>query len=139
MALLAAVPNTDRVSLPAQSERHVLLVDHDESLRRALVRSIRLAGFEVDAFPSVDGLLRQGRPERGDCLVLEVGLTGLGGQELHRVLDAAGHAMPTILTTALEPRDVGDSLAALAPLAVLYKPFNKRELLQAIGRAYGSA
>lgn len=116
----------------------MLLVDHDESLRRALVRSLRLAGFEVDAFPSVDGLLRQGRPGRGDCLILEVDLSGLGGNEMHRVLDAAGHPMPTILTTSLEPRDVGDSLAALAPLTVLYKPFNKQELLQAIRQACGS-
>lgn len=117
----------------------MLLVDHDESLRRALVRSIRLAGFEVDAYSSVDGLLQRGRPERGHCLVLEVESSGLGGNDLHRVLGAAGHAMPTILTTALEPRDVADALAALAPLTVLYKPFNKQELLQAICRACGSA
>jgi two-component system response regulator FixJ len=135
----AGASNTGAVSSPARPERYVLLVDHDESLRRALVRSIRLAGFEVDAFPSVDGLLRQGRPERGDCLVLEVDLSGLDGRELHRVLGASGHDLPTILTTALEPHDVGDSLAALAPLTVLYKPFNKQELLQAIGRACGSA
>jgi ActR/RegA family two-component response regulator len=33
---------------------HVLLVDDDASLRRALARAIRLAGFEVDAFGSVE-------------------------------------------------------------------------------------
>ena len=117
----------------------MLLVDHDESLRRALVRSIRAAGFRVDAFPSVDSLLSQGHPERGDCLVLEVDLTGLGGDGMRRVLAAAGHRISTVLTTALEPRDVGNSLGALEPVTVLYKPFDRQALLQAIDRACSSA
>jgi hypothetical protein len=32
---------------------------------------------------------------------------------------------------------VSEPLAALAPVAVLYKPFNKEDLLEAIGRACG--
>jgi hypothetical protein len=36
---------------------------------------------------------------------------------------------------ALEPAEVGEPLAALAPVAVRYKPFNKEDLLAAIGRA----
>jgi len=117
----------------------VLLVDHDESLRRALVRSIRAAGFQVDAFASVDGLLRQGHPERGDCLVLEVDMRGLGGSDMKRVLAAAGHRISTIFTTALEPQDVGHALDVLEPFTVLYKPFNRQTLLQAIDRACATA
>ena len=32
---------------------------------------------------------------------------------------------------------MGEPLAALAPVAVLYKPFDKKDLLEAIGRACG--
>jgi len=46
----------------------------------------------------------------------------------------AGREPPTIFITALEPTDVGEPLAALAPVAVLYKPFNNETLLEAIGR-----
>jgi FixJ family two-component response regulator len=113
----------------------VLLVDDDDSLRRALARAIRLAGFEVDAYRSVDALLAHGVPERDACLVLDVDLPGIGGIEFKRTLAAAGRDLPTIFITALEPREVSEPLAALAPIAVLYKPFNKEDLLEAIGRA----
>ena len=115
----------------------MLLVDDDDSLRRALVRTIRLAGFEVDAFRSVTALLARGVPERSACLVLDVDMPGIGGVDFKRTLVEAGRDLPTVFITALEPAEVGDSLAAFAPLAVLYKPFNKKDLLEAIGRAHG--
>jgi FixJ family two-component response regulator len=115
---------------------HVLLVDDDESLRRALARTIRLAGFEVQAFQSVEALLAHGVPERDACLVLDVDLPGIGGIELKRTLAESGRNLPTIFITALEPAEVGASLATLAPVAVLYKPFDKKDLLDAIGRAH---
>jgi FixJ family two-component response regulator len=115
---------------------HVLLVDDDESLRRALARTIRLAGFDVETFRSVEALLAQGVPERDACLVLDVDLPGIGGIELKQTLVDAGRDLPTIFITALEPGEVGVSLAALAPVAVLYKPFDKKDLLDAIGRAH---
>jgi len=116
---------------------HVLLVDDDASLRRALARAIRLAGFEVDAFQSVEALIAHGVPERDACLVLDVDLPGIGGIEFKRTLAAAGRDLPTIFITALEPAEVGKSLADVAPVAVLYKPFNKEDLLEAIGRVRG--
>jgi FixJ family two-component response regulator len=115
----------------------VLLVDDDESLRRALARTVRLAGFEVEAFPSVEALLAAGVPERDACLLLDVDLPGIGGIEFKRALTEAGRNLPTIFITALEPAEVGDPLAAFAPVAVLYKPFDKEALLEAIGRAHG--
>jgi len=113
----------------------VLLVDDDDSLRRGLARTIRLAGFEVEAFRSVEALLGRGIPECDACLVLDVDLPGIGGIEFKRTLVAAGRDLPTIFITALEPAEVNKPLAALAPVAVLYKPFNKEDLLEAIGRA----
>ena len=115
----------------------MLIVDDDDSLRRALARTIRLAGFEVEAFQSVESLLAHGVPERDACLVLDVDLPGIGGIEFRRALADAGRDLPTIFITALEPAEVSEPLAALAPLAVLYKPFDKEALLEAIGRARG--
>ena len=53
------------------------------------------------------------------------------------MLDAAGRHLPTVFVTALLPADIGDSLARLEPSTVLYKPFNKDDLLEAIARACG--
>lgn len=115
--------------------RRVLLVDDDESLRRALARTIRLAGFDVAAFASVEALIVAGIPERDACLVLDVDMPGIGGIAFKQALASVGRDLPTIFITALEPRDVGGPLAALCPVAVLYKPFDQNELIDAIERA----
>jgi FixJ family two-component response regulator len=113
----------------------VLLVDDDESLRRALARAIRLAGFDVEAFASAESLLSRGVCDRDRCLVLDVDLPGIDGLECKRALEASGSQLPTIFITALPAADVSSPLAALGPVAVLYKPFNKDDLIQAIEEA----
>ena len=109
----------------------MLLVDDDESLRRALARAIRLAGFEVESFPSAETLLARAF---GDacCLVLDVDLPGMDGLECKRRLEASSRDLPTVFITALTPTEVSESLVALAPVAVLYKPFKKDDLIAAI-------
>jgi FixJ family two-component response regulator len=114
---------------------HVFLVDNDASLRRALSRAIRLAGFQVDVFASAEALLALGAAPPHSCLVLDVNLAGVGGIELKHRLDASGCSLPTIFITALEANEVDAPLAALAPVAVLHKPFDNKALLDAIGRA----
>ena len=113
----------------------MLLVDDDHSLRRALVRTLRLAGFDVTGYASVEALLAAGVPERGACLVLDVDLPGIDGIAFKRTLVDAGRDLPTVFITALEPEDVTGSLAAFAPVAVLFKPFENEDLFAAIGRA----
>jgi FixJ family two-component response regulator len=115
----------------------VLLVDDDDSVRRALTRAIRRAGFDVEAFASVEALLAHGVPEHGACLVLDVNMPGIDGIAFKRALVAGGRDLPTIFITALECGKVGEALAAFAPVAVLYKPFSNDELVAAIERARG--
>jgi CheY-like chemotaxis protein len=132
----AASP-ADAESVPAPGARgpRVLLVDDDESLRRALLRSIRLAGFDAGGYASVEALLAAGMPERDAVLVLDVSLPGIGGIMFKRTLIETGRDLPTIFITALDPRDVSGALASCAPIDVLYKPLRTDSLLQAIARA----
>jgi FixJ family two-component response regulator len=112
----------------------VLLVDDDNSLRKALTRTIRVAGFEVRGYDSVEALLEAGVPTQCACLVLDVDLPGRGGLAFKRMLRDTGRDLPTIFITALEREQVSEPLAALDPVAVLYKPFSNADLLAAIDR-----
>ena len=89
----------------------------------------------MTGYPSVEALLAAGMPERGACLVLDVNMPGINGIALKRSLVEAGRDLPTVFITALEPEDVSGPLAALAPVAVLFKPFQNEDLLAAIVRA----
>ena len=117
------------------TKRLVLLVDDDESLRRALARTIRLAGFDVEAFPSAETLLARGTAGAG-CLILDVDLPGMDGLECKRALEMGGRDLATVFITALPSSEVNEMLAALGPVAVLYKPFKKDDLSAAIGEAF---
>jgi FixJ family two-component response regulator len=125
------------VSAQTSKGWQVLIVDDDASLRKALTRTIRVAGFEVHGYDSVEALLEAGMPEHDACLVLDVDLPGCGGIAFKKKLSGTGSDLPTIFITALEREQVSESLAALDPVAVLYKPFSNDELFAAIGRARG--
>jgi CheY-like chemotaxis protein len=62
-------------------------------------------------------------------------MPGIDGIAFKRTLVEAGRDLPTVFITALEPEDVSGPLAALAPVAVLFKPFKNEDLLAAIDRA----
>src|SRR5947208_851112 len=65
----------------------VFLVDDDPSVRRALGRVLRWAGLAVEEFASAeDFLARRGAGEAPGCLVLDLTLPGLAGQDLCRLL-----------------------------------------------------
>ncbi len=67
--------------------------------------------------------------------MLDVDLRGMSGIEFKRTMLDAGHDLPTIFITALDADIVSEPLAALDPVAVLYKPFGKEDLIAAIERA----
>ena len=123
------------MTVTKSSLSRVLLVDIDASLRRALARAMRLAGFEVEPFESVEALLASGAAEQEACLLLEVDMPGVGGIEFKQALMESGRDMATIFMTASGREGLAAQLARLHPVAVLHKPFSKEELLEALGRA----
>jgi FixJ family two-component response regulator len=115
---------------------HVLLVDNDSSMRRALTRTLQHAGFDVQAFASAEELLAAGPVDPQACLVLDLDLPGASGIELKKVLDQAGCVRPTVFITASAREGLAGQLVSLSPVALLHKPFSNDDLLAALGRAF---
>ncbi len=114
-----------------------MLVDDDDSLRRALARTIRLAGYAVESFRSADELAQSEALGTDACLVLDINLPGTSGVEFFRSLVAAGRNLPTIFITALDRDDAQLAIASVAPVTILFKPFPNHDLLAAIDCACG--
>lgn len=113
----------------------VFVVDDDLSVRRSTERLIRSAGLEVRAFGSAREFLKNPRPERPACLILDLRLPGLNGMELQQQLTESGIYIPIIFITG--HGDIPTSVRAIKAGAVefLTKPFRNREFLDAVHAA----
>lgn len=113
----------------SDSGSHVLLVDDDASVRRALERALVLHGFEVQAAASGADALRMLAIRAPDVMVLDVSMPEVDGMEVCRRLRAAGDMTPVLMLTARD--SVGDRVAGLDAGAddYLLKPFALDELL----------
>jgi FixJ family two-component response regulator len=113
----------------------VFVVDDDASVRKSLVRLIKAAGYEAEAFGSVGDFLAR-RPYDGPCcLVLDVRMPGRTGLDLQEALRAAGQRLSIVFITGY--RDVPTSVRAMKGGAVdfLTKPVDEGTLLGAIEQA----
>ena len=68
------------------TKQKVYLVDDEPALLRALSRLLRAEGFEVTTFGSATAFLAAQGPETSGCLVLDVSMPIMTGQELQQHL-----------------------------------------------------
>jgi FixJ family two-component response regulator len=114
----------------------VFLVDDDASVRRALTRLIKSAGYRVRAFASAREFLDiRPLPEGRACLVLDVRMPGLTGLDLQGELEKTKPVLPIIFITG--HGDIPMSVKAMKAGAVDFfpKPVKDTDLLRAIEQA----
>ena len=116
----------------------VAVVDDDESVRESLPDLLRLFGFDTHTFRSAEAFVESDSLSLTSCLILDVGLPGLSGPELHQELLRQGHRIPTIFITAQGDRSLEARLIARGANACLFKPFSDTALLDALTAALGS-
>jgi len=113
----------------------IALVDDDLSVRRALPRLLRSAGYQTRAFASAQDLLESRFAESAACLVLDIHLERTSGFELYERLRASGVMIPTIFITAYDDDAIRDRARSLGAVAFLRKPFDAGALLNAVATA----
>jgi RNA polymerase sigma factor (sigma-70 family) len=115
----------------------VFLVDDDPSVRKALTRLLRSAGYTVRAFSSAPEFLTYWRTAEKipACLVLDVRMPEVSGLDLQQDLRTAATPLPIIFITG--HGDVPMSVKAMKGGAVdfLPKPVEDKALLTAIEQA----
>ena len=113
----------------------IFVVDDDESVRRALKRLMKSAGFKVDTFGSAREFLNTGGANRPGIMVVDVRMPEMTGLELQKQLAASGAKIPVIFISAHEDSRAVEMALAAGAEAFLYKPFDDQDLLAAIYRA----
>lgn len=124
--------------MPAASRTSVFVVDDDLSVRRALQRLIRSAGYSVETFASGREFLDSDPRSASGCVVLDIHLGGMSGLEVQERLAARGVRMPVIVITAHDDAMTRARVESLGAVAYVRKPFDDRVLLEAIRKAVQS-
>jgi len=129
---------TDRLkSVPGKgtSKPTVLVVEDDESVRRALANLFQSVGLEVMLFGSASEMLQSGLPASASCLVLDVRLPGLSGLDFQAELAKTNTHIPIIFMSG--HGDIPMTVRAMKGGAIdfLTKPFRDQDMLDAVSAA----
>src|SRR4051812_40281545 len=83
----------------AWTSRTIHVVDDDDSVRRALMRLLRAAGFDAHGYASAEQFLRAIKEASGGCVILDMHMPGTGGLELQRLMAHEHSAIPIIFVS----------------------------------------
>jgi FixJ family two-component response regulator len=113
----------------------VHIVDDDESFLRSMARLLRVSGYKVRAFKSVDEFLAREDPEAPGCVVTDLNMPRRSGFDLQSALAVSDNPLPAVFVTG--QGDIPSSVRAMRAGAedFLTKRSPKAQLLSAVDRA----
>jgi FixJ family two-component response regulator len=110
----------------------IAIVDDEESVRRALSRTLRASRFDVVDFASGQEFLESIAQRVPDCVILDFQMPGLNGRDVQRRLTAAKVRLPIIIVTAHDQPAVREQCLADGAVAYLAKPLRREQLITVI-------
>jgi FixJ family two-component response regulator len=118
-----------------ESSPLIHVVDDDDSVRTAISRLLKAAGYEVQGYANAGDFLLEQPISTPGCIILDVRMPGPSGLELHSALNRQGNILPVIFLTG--HGDIPMSVQAMKAGAVdfLTKPVQSQTLLAAVSSA----
>ncbi len=108
----AFMPSTPRVAV----------IDDDAGVRSSLTSLIRSLGYEARAYRSGPDFLAETADGDPDCLITDIQMPGMTGDQLQSALIAAGRRFPMIFMTAFPTAATRERVMAAGACAYLDKP-----------------
>jgi FixJ family two-component response regulator len=112
----------------------VFVIDDDPSVRKAIGRLLRSAGYNAIAFASASEFLDFTCPDTPGCLILDIKMPELSGLELQDRLSEKGISLPIIFITGHGTVPASVKAFKAGAMDFLQKPFKDMELLDAVSR-----
>src|SRR6266852_2661327 len=128
-----------RGGAPVTTPAPIYVVDDDASVRDAVGRLVRSAGWKVETFASAQAFLASRWVDVPSCLMLDVQLPGLSGLDLQQRLAKLGARTSIIFLTG--HGDIPTSVRAIkaGALEFLTKPYADADLIAAIEQGLAAA
>lgn len=118
----------------AEENSVVYVVDDDSSVRKALERLLRSAGYETMLFASSHEFLAFDRPNSPGRLILDIKMPTLSGLELQDLLAEKRVSFPIIFITGHGTVPASVKAFKAGAIDFLQKPFENKALLESVSR-----
>jgi FixJ family two-component response regulator len=113
----------------------ISVIDDDNSVRKALIRLIKTAGYDAVAFGSAEEFLAADVLAQTRCLILDVHLPGKSGLELQAELASSAANCPIVFITAFDDERARAQALDTGAVQFLNKPLDSKILIEAIDAA----
>ena len=127
---------TEALTARAIPPAHILLVDDDESVRKALERLLTQFGHRVTTAGSGDEALRMVAATKYDVVLSDIHMPGLDGLALLRAIREHDLDVTVILMTGAPSVETAIEAVRHGAIDYLTKPFKPEQIQKAIARAH---
>jgi FixJ family two-component response regulator len=112
--------------------RVVSIIDDDDSILSAIDDLVCSLGLVAHTYRSAEDFLSSPDRDETSCIICDLQMSGMSGQDLQRCLIAEGHHTPMIFITAFPETRIRECVMARGALAFLEKPFDGGKLVSLI-------
>ena len=123
------------MSVSVQSR--VFIVDDDDGVRDGLKAMLESEDQRVEVYANGQDFLDSYDLSRGGCLLLDLNMPVMSGQQVLDALARKRATLPVIIITSVDDPKVKAHALNAGAVEVLVKPLDNRKLLDAIQRAMG--
>jgi len=116
------------------TEPLIAVVDDEETVRRALGRLLRAAGFEIETFESGAAFIDSLSLRLPHCVILDLHMPKLDGWAVQGLLARDHPGVPVMIVTGRDTSEARSRAEALGVRAYLRKPVDADVLVDAIHR-----
>lgn len=120
---------------PSELEPMVYVIDDEETVRDALGRLLRSAGFNAQGFASPAEILSKELPSVPMCILLDMNLETTNGFDVQSRLAQKGEQVPIIFLTGYGSIPMSVRAIKAGAHEFLTKPIDDEELLDAVRQA----
>ncbi|AJA64141.1 MULTISPECIES: response regulator transcription factor [Bradyrhizobium] len=113
----------------------IAIVDDDEGVRASLASLVRSLGYEAHAYESGVAFLQEPAGEDPACMIADVQMPVITGDELQARLVASGRHFPIIFMTAFPSEPVRQRVMAAGAHCYLGKPSSGDEIIRRLEEA----
>ncbi|AMJ61014.1 response regulator transcription factor [Bosea sp. PAMC 26642] len=100
----------------------IAIIDDDDGVRTSLASLVRSLGYDVRSYASAPAFLNDREIGDPDCMISDIQMPQMTGDELQAELIAAGRSFPMIFMTAFPTEATRSRVMAAGACAYLDKP-----------------